>query len=65
MARRRKRDTYNYLLKQHRRIVYRGITNDPERRYGEHKRSGKRFTHMLVHPYPAKRSTARKREKRN
>jgi len=64
MARRRaKRDTYNYVLKRRRRIVYRGITNDPERRLNEHRKSGKRFTHMAVDPYPSSRRTARKREK--
>ena len=64
MARRRaKRDTYNYVLKRGRKIVYRGISNDPERRLNEHKQSGKRFTHIVVNPYPSSRKTARKREK--
>jgi predicted GIY-YIG superfamily endonuclease len=63
MARRRaKRDTYNYVLKRGRRIVYRGITNDPERRLNEHRKSSKRFTRMVVDPYPCSRRTARKRE---
>jgi len=64
MGRRRKRDTYNYELKRGRRIVYRGITKNPNRRLGEHKRSGKRFTHMRVHSCPVTRSTALQREKK-
>ena len=31
-----KRDTYKYQFKDGRRIVHRGITNDPERRETEH-----------------------------
>ena len=30
------RDTYRYHMKQGKRIVHRGITNDPERREREH-----------------------------
>ena len=63
VRRRAKRDTYNYVLKRRRKIVYRGISNDPERRFKEHRKSGKRFTHMVVNPHPCSRRTARKREK--
>lgn len=47
------RDTYKYQLKQGKRIVHRGITDDPERRLLEHqqefpgskiKRIGRRTT---------------------
>ena len=62
--RRRKRDTYLYHLKQGRKIKHTGITNDPERRQREHQSSGKRFTHIFVHPRPMSRKTARKREKK-
>ena len=31
-----KRDTYNYTLRDGRKVVHRGITNDPERREREH-----------------------------
>ena len=62
---RAKRNTYNYELKQGRKVVYRGITTNPERRYREHKRVRKRFTHMLLNPFPCSRSTARKREKKS
>ena len=41
-----KRDHIVYDLKDGNRILYRGITNDPERREREHKRDGKKFTHM-------------------
>jgi predicted GIY-YIG superfamily endonuclease len=63
VRKRTKRDTYNYVLKQGRKIVYRGITNDPDRRLKEHENSGKRFSHMVVNPYPVSRKTALEREK--
>jgi len=59
-----KRDTYSYALKLGRRIVYRGITTNPDRRVAEHKRSGKRFTHMVVQPRVS-RKTALKRERQS
>ena len=34
------RDTYRYTLRQGNKIVYRGITSDPERRASEHKSNG-------------------------
>lgn len=43
-----KRDTYNYNLKVGRKIVYKGTTNDPDRRLDEHAEGGKKFTHMQV-----------------
>ena len=36
-----KRDTYRYTLRDGNRIVYRGITGDPDRRAAEHKTAGK------------------------
>ncbi len=42
------RDHYRYLLYHQGRIVYIGITNDPERREQEHRYEGKRFTSMSV-----------------
>jgi hypothetical protein len=43
-----KRTHLNYDLKDGRKIVYRGTTNDIERRMAEHERAGKRFTHAVV-----------------
>lgn len=40
------RDYYNYELKRGHKVVYRGSTNDLERREQEHARDGKKFTHM-------------------
>jgi len=40
--------TYNYNLKNGRRVVYKGTTNNPERRLDEHVEEGKKFTHMQV-----------------
>ena len=42
------RDTVNYDLKRGHKIVYRGTTNDPERRVEQHQDNGKRFTHLKV-----------------
>lgn len=60
-----KRNTYYYQLWHNHRVVYRGITKNPERRYSEHLSSGKRFTTMSVSPYPFKKWNARKYEKEN
>jgi predicted GIY-YIG superfamily endonuclease len=38
-----KRETYNYNLKQGRKVVYKGTTNNLEKREQEHRNSGKRF----------------------
>ena len=40
------RDTVVYQLKQGRKIVYYGITDDPVRREKQHKESGKEFSHI-------------------
>ena len=44
------RDTYTYQLKRGQKILYHGVTNDPERRENEHRNNGKHFTHMVVSP---------------
>lgn len=61
--RRARRTTSNYDLKQGKKIVYRGISKNPKGRATAHKRSGKRFSHVVVHP-KVSRSTALKREKK-
>ena len=33
------RDTYKYQIKRGNKIIHRGITNDLDRRHGEHKRT--------------------------
>lgn len=42
-----KRDTYKYELTQGNKVVYVGITNNPERREAEH-RQDKDFTTMRI-----------------
>ena len=42
------RDTFTYDLKQGQQVVYRGTTNDPERREREHRAEGKRFSRLVV-----------------
>ncbi len=41
------RDTYKYELRDGNRVVYIGITNDPDRRE-EHRAEGKRFSRMWL-----------------
>jgi len=62
--RRTKRDTYLYELKDRGKVVYRGITNDIERRISEHERARKRFTTYCYEAVPLSRKSARKREKK-
>ncbi len=42
------RDTVTYDLKQGGKVVYRGTTDDPERREQEHRDAGKKFTKLTV-----------------
>ena len=44
----KKRDTVIYRLKQKRKTVYIGTTDDPERRIEQHKKQGKRFSSMQI-----------------
>ena len=60
--RRTKQDTVNYTLRQGRKVVYKGITNNPKRRKAELRREGKKFTSMTT-SRRVSRTTARKREK--
>ena len=41
------RDTYKYVLKDGKRVVYVGVTNDPARRLEEHNAS-KDFSHLKI-----------------
>jgi len=63
MAKKRaKQDTVNYTLRKGRKTVYKGITNDLDRRLKKHKRDGKKFT-SVAKSRKVSRETARKREK--
>ena len=42
----KKRDTFNYNLKQGKKIVYKGTTNNMEKRAQEHETDGKKFTQI-------------------
>lgn len=57
-----KRDTYRYELKQGQKVLYAGITNNPDRREAEHRNEGKRFGRMDVVGPVVKRSSAEKWE---
>ncbi|RIH63440.1 GIY-YIG nuclease family protein [Mariniphaga sediminis] len=41
-----KRNTYNYNLKLGQKIVYKGTTNDLEKRAKEHEADRKKFSHI-------------------
>ena len=58
----KKRDTMNYDLKDGKEIVYRGTTNDLERREKQHRKEGKKFTHLLQTSRRMTREGAKKKE---
>lgn len=59
-----KRDTVIYELRDGRKKVYVGITNDPARREVEHKNDGKKFTKMTVTTPKLTEESAVAREKK-
>jgi predicted GIY-YIG superfamily endonuclease len=59
----RKRDTYRYQLRDGKKIVQFGVTNEPGRRFPEHDRDGKRFTSMTVVGPSVTRESAEKWER--
>lgn len=61
VKKRARRNTYPYVLKDGKKVVYIGITKDPKRREQEHKSEGKRFSQMIT-KFPCGEETARKRE---
>lgn len=59
----RRRNYTRYELRDHRKLVYRGITNrDPQQREQEHREEGKRFTSMTPVGPKVTRETADKWE---
>lgn len=58
-------DTVTYDLKRDRRVVYRGTTNDPDRRENEHRAEGKQFDRLVVTSRRMSEDGARKREADN
>lgn len=44
----KKMDTVTYELKEGKKVVYVGTTNNPERREQQHRQEGKKFSHMNV-----------------
>ena len=60
-----KRDTVTYDLKVGSNMVYRGTTNNPERREQEHRDEGKRFGHLNVTSRRMTEDGAKKKEDGN
>ena len=61
----KKRDTRTYDLKDGRETVYRGSTNDLERRERQHRKEGKKFTRILPTSRKMTEEGARKKESEN
>ncbi len=59
------RDTVMYDLKQGRKVVYRGTTNDPDRRTQEHRAQGKNFDRLVVTSRRMTAEGARRKEAEN
>jgi predicted GIY-YIG superfamily endonuclease len=60
----KKRDTYNYNLKEGRKVVYKGITSDLDKRIEQHETAGKKFTHIEIVGRAKLRQNASKEETR-
>ncbi len=58
----KRRNNYRYELKRGHEVVYRGITNNPERRAAEHEDDGKDFTHIRIVGPRVMRETAERWE---
>jgi predicted GIY-YIG superfamily endonuclease len=56
------RDTVTDDLKDGHRVVYRGTTDNPERREQEHQANGKKFTKMAITSVRVTEETAKARE---
>jgi len=56
------RDTVTYELKEGRKVVYRGTTNDPDAREAQHKADGKEFTKLNVTSRRMTEDGAKKKE---
>ena len=62
MPTKKPRKTVTYDLKKGNKIVYRGTTNNPERRENEHRREGKDFDKLLVTSRRMTQDGAKKKE---
>ncbi len=58
----KKRDTVTYNLKDGRKVVYKGISNDPEKREQEHRKSGKKITGIEITSRKMTREGAKNKE---
>ena len=59
------RNTVTYDLMKGNRVVYRGITNDPERRENEHRDAGKDFDKLVPTSRRMTQDGAKRREAKN
>ena len=59
------RDTITYDLMKRNRVVYRGTTDDPERREAEHRKAGKDFDKLVATSRRMTRDSAKRREAEN
>lgn len=61
----KKRDTVTYNLRQGKKVVYKGITKDPEKREPEHRNDGKNFTSLEITSRKMTRDGAKKKESKD
>jgi len=57
------RDTWLYEIKDGKKVVYYGISNDPDSRAIQHSSTGKKFTHINVKSVALTKKSAEKRER--
>lgn len=59
------RETVTYDLKRGHKVVYRGTTNDPERREQSHRAEGKKFDQLVVTSRRMTQDGAKRKEAEN
>ena len=61
----KRRNYYRYELKDGKKVVYRGITDNPDRRENEHNQTGKRFSQLNIIGPSVTKPTAEKWEEKS
>ena len=60
----KKKDTVTYELKKGNKVVYKGITKNPERREEQHRQEGKKFSHLKITSPKMTEEGAKKKEQK-
>jgi len=59
-----KREVYEYVMRDHRKIVQYGVTRNPDSRPSDHIRDGKRFSKITYDSHPRTWKSAKREETR-